>query len=262
MGDILLYLFLGAVAGLMAGLLGIGGGLITVPALAYLLPGQGIETGNVMHVAIGTSLAAMTVTTALSAYTHHRHGSVNWLAWRQLIGGLVVGSALGALMVDHLRSETLRIVFGVFELLLAAHIALGCQDARRSALPSRGKVTLAGLAIGGVCALLGIGGGLFVVPYLLWYGVSIRSAVSTAAATGVAIAGAGAITFIILGLDAPHGGNTGGHIHLTAFAAIALGSVVSAPLGATLAHRLPPQQLRRSFAFFIAVLGLIMVVGQ
>jgi len=261
MGDILLYLLLGAVAGLMAGLLGIGGGLITVPALAYLLPGQGIDAGNVMHVAIGTSLAAMTVTTALSAYTHHRHGSVNWPVWRQLIGGLVTGSVLGALTVDYLRSDTLRIVFGLFELLLAAHIAFGRQDARRSALPSRWKVAFAGLAIGAVCALLGIGGGLFVVPYLLWHGVSIRAAISTAAATGVAIAGAGAATFLLLGLDAPHGGDTWGHIHQIAFAAIALGSVVSAPLGAILAHRLPAQHLRRIFALFIALLGLVMVAA-
>lgn len=261
MFDILLYLLLGAVAGLMAGLLGIGGGLITVPALAYLLPGRGIDPDNVMHVAIGTSLAAMTITTAVSAYTHHRHGGVNWPVWRQLIGGLVIGSIFGALMVDDSRSDTLRTVFGVFEILLAAHIALGRQDARRSALPARWKVAIAGVCIGAICALLGIGGGLFVVPYLLWHGVSIRSAVSTSAATGVAIAGAGAATFFVLGLDASHGGNTWGYIHQTAFAAIALGSVASAPLGAVLAHRLPTQHLRRGFALVIALLGLVMLTG-
>lgn len=261
MDVILLYLVLGAVAGLMAGLLGIGGGLITVPALAYILPGQGVAPSSVMHLAIGTSLAAMTVTTAISAYSHHRHGTVDWSVWRQMITGLVLGAVLGALAVDQLRSDTLRVVFGLFELALAWHILYGRQSARHGALPKRWQVALAGLVIGVVCALLGIGGGLFVVPYLLWFGVAIRTAVSTAAATGVAIAGAGALTFLAIGLDAPHGGATWGHIHLAAFGGVALGSVVSAPLGAHLAHRLPASLLRRIFAAFIATLGLVMVFG-
>lgn len=261
MGDILLYLALGALAGLMAGLLGIGGGLITVPALAYLLPHQGIAPQSVMHLAIGTSLAAMTVTTAMSTYAHHRHGAVNWSIWRQMITGLVLGSIVGALAVDYLRTDTLRLVFGMFELLLAAHIAFASETSRRSALPSASKVAIASFLIGLVCALLGIGGGLFVVPYLLWHGSSMRTAVSTAAATGVAIAGAGALTFFVLGIDAPHADNTWGHIHQGAFAGIAVGSLLSAPLGARLAHRLPAQQLRRIFAVFIGALGLFMVAG-
>lgn len=261
MDDILLYLALGAAAGFMAGLLGIGGGLITVPALAYLLSDKDVAGGNVMHLAIGTSLAAMTVTTAVAAYTHHRHRAVNWSVWRRLIGGLVLGSILGALVVDHLSNTTLRIVFGMFELALAAHIAFSQQNVRRSMLPAYWKIAAAGLAIGALSAMLGIGGGLFVVPYLLWYGVSIRAAVATAAATAVAIAGTGAATFMVLGLDTAHGDATWGHIHQGAFAGIALGSLASAPLGAYLAHRLPAPQLRRIFALVIAVLGLAMVAS-
>lgn len=261
MSDILLYLLLGAAAGLLAGLLGIGGGLITVPALAYLFPTQGIAPQSVMHLAIGTSLAAMTVTTAMSAYAHHRHGAVNWSVWRHMVAGLALGSMAGALAVDYLRTDTLRVVFGVFELLLAAHIAFGDRSARRSALPSPVKIATASLLIGAVCALLGIGGGLFVVPYLLWHGINMRAAVSTSAATGVAIAGAGALTFLVLGMDAPHASNTWGHIHQTAFAGLAIGSLITAPLGARLAHRLPAQQLRRVFAVFIGILGVIMVTG-
>lgn len=261
MNDILLYLALGAVAGLMAGLLGIGGGLITVPALAYLLPLEPTAPENVMQLAIGTSLAAMTVTTAVAAYTHHRHGAVNWSIWRRLIGGLVSGSVLGALVVDHLTNTALKILFGSFELALAAHIAFSKQNARRSMLPAAWKTAAAGVAIGALSAVLGIGGGLFVVPYLLWYGVSIRAAVATAAATAVAVAGTGAATFIVLGLDSAHGHDTWGHIHQGAFAGIALGSLACAPLGAFLAHRLPASQLRRIFAIVIALLGLTMVAG-
>jgi uncharacterized membrane protein YfcA len=262
--DLLLpYLLLGALAGLLAGMLGIGGGLVTVPALSFLLPADGVPQAALMQLAIGTSMAAMTLTTAVSAYAHHRYGTVQWNTWRRLAPALVVGSVGGALVADYLPSNTLSLIFGIGEILLALQLALDIQPRAPQRLPRVWAMRAAGLVIGAACSLLGIGGGLLVVPYLLWHGMAIKQAVSTAAATGVAIAWAGAATYLFAGMDAPVAGLVSvGHVHLFAFAAIALGSIFAAPLGARLAHTLPARLLRRIFAVFIALLGVLMIAGR
>lgn len=256
-----LYALVGAIAGLLAGMLGIGGGLITVPAVYYILERNGISSGVSMHLAVGTSTAALVLTTMVSAYSHHRHGGVLWSLWQKLTPGLMVGAVIGALITGMLPGDLLRMIFGVCEILLAAYIGLYRPHPLPRALPGIGALTATAFVIGNVCSILGLGGGLLVVPYLLWCGISMRESVATAAATGVPIAFAGAITYMFAAVDE----NTlpplsWGQVYIPALIGIGVASVICAPLGAMLSHRLPATTLRHLFAGVIALFGLIVLV--
>jgi uncharacterized membrane protein YfcA len=257
----LAYVVLGAVSGVMAGLLGIGGGLIIVPALLYLFSVQGVAEAVAMHTAIGTSLAAVTATAIASARAHHRRGTVEWKVWRKLAPGLIVGPIAGAYVANLLEAGTLRVFFAIFEILVAAYIAIDKKPEPRQ-FPGILVAGLISAGIGVVCALVGIGGGIMVVPFLVWAGLPIKNAISTSAASGLPIALAGAVAFAVLGADAealPAGSS--GFLYWPAFAGIALTSVLTAPVGARLAHAMSPKKLRHVFGVFLAALGLLMLFG-
>jgi hypothetical protein len=260
--ELLTYLLTGAIAGLMAGLLGVGGGLVIVPALVMLFASQGFADATLMHFAIGTSLATIVVTSVSSLLAHHRRGSVDWLIVRWMAPGIVVGALGGARLAGYVSSPGLGVFFGVFELLVALQLVFAFQPAARRQVPCKAGLGLAGAVIGAVSALLGIGGGTLTVPFLLWNRVDIRASVGTAAACGLPIAMGGAAGFAMGSISAvsPQGLNTG-FIYWPAVAGIGLASVSMAPVGARLAHQLPKKTLQRVFALLLTVIGLKMVLG-
>lgn len=256
------YLALGAVAGVLAGLLGIGGGLVIVPVLAWLFSAHAFAPELIMHLAVGTSLATIVFTSLSSVRAHHRRGAVLWPVFWQLAPGIVLGAWLGAAVANLLPTAALRIVFGVFELLVALQMGFSLLPEGHRVLPGRYGMTLAGTVIGSISAVIGIGGGTLSVPFMVWCSVNIRQAVATAAAVGLPIALAGTAGFIVTGWGV--GGLPGmtlGYVHLPALAGIVAASMLFAPLGAHLAHTLPTAVLKRLFAFVLAGLGLRMLLG-
>lgn len=251
------YLAVGAVAGVLAGLLGIGGGIVVVPALLYFFhlahfPGQ-----MVMHMAVGSSLATVVFTSMASSYAHHRRGAVLWPTVTRLVPGIVLGAWLGAAIADYLPGNVLRTVFGCFELLVAVQIIFGFKPAAHRSLPSTPGLSAAGGVIGAISSILGIGGGTLTVPFLLYCNVAIREAVASSAACGLPIALAGTIGFVVTGWGNPllPSGSTG-YIYWPAVGGIAAASLMAAPLGAWLAHTLPVATVKRAFAVLLVVVGL------
>ena len=262
MEAVIIYLLLGAFAGLVAGLLGVGGGLIIVPVLVFIFTGQGVAEHLIVHLAVGTSLATIVFTSISSVRAHHQHGAVLWPAFWQLTPGIVIGAWLGALFADVLASDQLRRFFGVFELLVAIQMTFNVKPRPHRQLPGRAGMVGAGSVIGAISAIVGIGGGTITVPFLGWCNVAMRKAVATSSACGLPIAIAGATGFIVTGwnaVDLPV--YSSGYVYWPAFIGIVIASVLSAPLGARLAHRLPAAQLKRIFAVLLYILGLRMLLG-
>jgi len=256
------YLALGAFAGVMAGLLGVGGGLVIVPVLAWIFRGQQINDALIMHLAIGTSLATIVVTSMSSVRAHHRRGAVLWPVVWQLTPGIVIGAWLGAAVADALPSAVLSKVFAVFVLLVAAQMAFGAKPAPHRGLPGAPGMWLTGGVIGGVSAIVGIGGGSLTVPFLTWCNTAMRQAVATSAACGLPIAVAGALGFIVTGLNAAHlPAWSLGYVYGPALVGVAAASMVSAPLGAKLAHTLPTETLKKVFAVFLTLVGTQMLLS-
>lgn len=257
-----LYLALGAVAGVMAGLLGIGGGLVLVAALVWLLPTQGVPAGLAVHVALATALASIVLTGLSSARAHHRRGSVLWPTVAWLVPGMLVGGWLGSLLATRIDGDWLRGFIAVYCYLAALQLGLDWPKAKqeRPDAPRGLAYSASGGFIGAISALVGIGGGSMTVPLLVWRGVRPVRAVGTSSACGVAIALASAAGY------AAHGPAAGalppgswGYVFVPAAVGIALASVLTAPLGTRLAHRLSGQALRRVFAGFLVLVGTSLV---
>jgi len=261
MEALLLYAVTGAAAGVLAGLFGVGGGLIMVPALALVLPHQGVGPAVVMQVAIGTSLAVISATSVSSMLSHHRHGGVLWPAFRLIAPGLALGAVAGALTAHLLPGAVLERIVGVGAVLVSIQMFLDLQPRTTRTLPGAAGLFGAGTVIGALSSLIGIGGGSLTVPFLSWRGVSMRQAVGTAAACGVPIAWAGAAGFMVAGAHvAGRPEFSVGYVSLGAFAGLAVVSVLTAPLGARLAHHLPPRALKRAFAALLLVIGAMLLV--
>lgn len=255
-----LFAVTGIAAGFIAGLFGVGGGLIMVPALVLVLPAHAVPVDEVMRVAIGTSLAVIALTSLSSTLAHARHGGLHWPVFRRITPGLLLGAGLGAVIDHSLSGPTLQAIVGVAAWLAALQMAFkrARQDtgADTSLVPGRVELLAVGSLIGGISAMVGIGGGTLNVPYLGLRGLPMRRAVGTAAACGVPIAWAGAAGFVVTGWSVEGlPGPRLGYVNLAAFAALALASVLVAPLGAKLAHHLSPVLLRRSFALLLLVVG-------
>jgi uncharacterized protein len=262
---LLIFPAVGALSGLLAGLFGIGGGLVIVPALNAVFAAGilAMDQGARMHVSIGSSLAVIVFTAIASLRAHHRFGSVMWPAVRALAPGIILGGLLGAWLANALATRTLEIVFGSFAILMALNIGIGpkVEPQQLGRLPSLGGYLGAGTVIGGVSALGGIGGGIMTVPYLAWHSVPLRIAVGTAAACTFPVALAGALGYAVAGQGAPMPPWSTGYLYWPAIAVIALVSMITAPYGARLAHRLPVKQLRRLFALLLVVVAADMLIG-
>jgi uncharacterized membrane protein YfcA len=260
--DILALILVGAVAGTLSGLLGIGGGAIIVPVLALLFEHQGVDPDVVMQAAIGTSLATIFFAAISSVRAHQARGAIRWPVFWQLTPGILIGALIGAAVAHWLPGKTLKMLFGSFLLLVAVQMARGMTVPPHRVPPARRWMLLAGSGIGMLSSLFGIGGGSLSVPFLAWCSLPAVEAIATSAAITLPIALGGTIGYVVLGAHA-----TGlppwsiGYVVLAPFAGIVVAGVVFAPLGARLAHRLPQVMLRRMFAIFLTVLGLRLLLG-
>lgn len=251
------YLVLGLAAGFVAGLLGVGGGLIIVPVLVFLLEAQG-HAHDAMHYALGTSLASILFTSISSLRAHHARGAVAWSTVRRITPGIVFGTLLGAALAARMSPLPLKLFFVAFLFYAAAQMWWNFKPAAHRQLPGAAGLFGAGSVIGAVSAWVGIGGGTLSVPFQLWCNVPLHRAIGTSAAIGLPIAAAGATGYALFGPAAGAIPGSLGYIHLTALAGIAFGSIVTAPLGARTAHALPVGRLKRIFALFLFALALRM----
>lgn len=253
------FLAVGALAGLCAGLFGIGGGMIIVPALVFLLPEWGVSTDILTQVAVGSSLACISFIAINSAWSHHRRSAVDWpIVWR-MAPGLLVGALAGAAVAHLLPSLVLQRLVGTVALFAALRMFFGVNVSVSGGVPGAGGLFTAGGVIGGLSSLVGIGGGSFTVPYLVWCAVPMRHAVGTSSACGAPIAWSGAAGFMLAGTQvAGTGAASLGYVSLPAVVGIVAGSLLFTPLGARLAHSLPVPVLKKIFALLLASVGLRM----
>jgi len=250
-----LYLLLGAIAGILAGLLGVGGGLIIVPILAAIFASQGMSLDIIMHLALGTSLASILFTSISSVYSHHQHQAVSWSRAFKLTPGILFGAWFGGLFAGNLSGDILRPIFAAFELLVAAYMLSNIKAKAHHTQPSLINSSSSGGIIGFISSIVGIGGGSLSVPWLMWHGSSIHKAIATSAATGFPIALGGALSYLYAGWNNPSlPAYSAGFIYLPALSGIVICSVIFAPLGASRAHKLDVKKLRQIFA--VLLIGL------
>ena len=245
----------GLVAGVLAGLLGVGGGIVIVPVLFNLFPLLGVDESVRMHVAVGTSLATIIPTSIVSARAHDRRGSLDADLLRSLAPSVVVGVLIGAALGGGASSALLTLVFAVVAILVALNMALR-KDGMIIAehLPTGAPRQAIGGVIGGFSVLMGIGGGTLSVPILSAFNVPIHRAVGTAAALGLVIGVPGAIGFVLAGWGVPERPpGSLGYVNMIGFALIVPATMLMAPLGARLAHAINASWLRRGFALFLAL---------
>lgn len=255
------YAAAGIVAGLVAGLFGIGGGLIIVPILMTVFSWQAMSPDVAIHVAIGTSLMTITVTSLSSMRAHHRYGTTTWSLVARLTPGLVVGSLAGAVIAASLSSQILQTIFAFFALLMATRMWLPPPRVVSARLLSRPAMGGYSVMTGVISAMVGIGGGTLIVPYLVMAGQEIQKAVGTAAACGFPIAASGVIGFIWMGsqLEAVNGDWQTGFVHWQAFIGIISTSVFMAPLGARLARSMSHKRLSQLFSLVLLAVGLLLL---
>lgn len=256
----LVYLSLGAVAGILAGLMGIGGGLVIVPMLVFCFMGLGIPHEHIMHIALGTSLASIIFTSISSFMAHHRRGAVHWDIVRRIVPGIIVGTLFGAYIASLLTTNLLKGFFGIFLFYVALQFLLDKKPKPTRELPGMVGMFSAGNGIGIVSSLMGIGGGTLSVPFMIWCNIPIHNAIGTSAAIGFPIAVAGTVGYILTGQGATDLPSASfGYVYFPALIGIVCASMLTAPLGARLAHWLPVSKLKRIFAVLLMVVGTKMI---
>lgn len=253
------YIALGLVVGFVAGLLGVGGGLIIVPVLIALFQHYAIGVGIEPHLALGTSLASILFTSISSMRAHHRHGAVEWSLVRRIAPGIIGGTLLGSVLAARVSPQALTFFFTLFLFYAATQMWLDFKPRPHRNLPGAAGTTAAGGIIGAVSSWVGIGGGTLSVPFMLWHNVALHRAIATSSAIGLPIAIAGAFGYAISGWGMTNLPEYSlGFIFLPALTGIVLGSVLTAPLGARTAHRLPVRPLKKIFALLLYVLAFRM----
>ena len=256
-----LLLVIGAFAGVLAGLLGVGGGIVLVPAFFYAFQTLGYEGPQLMQVCLATSLATIIVTSVRSVLSHNKKGAVDWDILRTWAPGIAVGAILGVLVAAALRSSTLQGLFGVLGIVIGLYMGFGRSEWRLGqAMPTGIRRALYSPVMGFMSVLMGIGGGSFGVPLMSLYNVPIHRAVATAAGFGVLIAVPSVIGFLMLDIAPetrpPY---TIGAVNLVAFAIVVAMTLMTAPLGVKLAHAMDPKPLKRVFAVFLTLVALNML---
>lgn len=256
----LAYLALGAFTGFMAGLMGIGGGGILVPMLNTLFTLQGFPAANNVHMALGTSMAAIVLTSLSSARAHHAHGAVAWRTVFTIAPGIVLGAFAGTFLAARLPDIPLTAFFACFMLYVSWQMIKNTKPAPSRHLPGTAGLSAVGLGIGTLSALVSIGGGTVTIPFLIWCNVPPKTAIGTSAAVGIFIAVSGTLGYIFNG-QAAHGMPAGamGFIFLPALVLVSLASIWTAPLGAKLSHRLPVATLKKVFAVILILLSAKML---
>ncbi len=247
---------------MLAGLLGVGGGLVIVPLLVLLFTRQAFPASSLMHLALGTSMASIVFTSISSFRAHERRGAVDWSIVRRVTPGILAGTFAGTWVAARLSTHLLKALFTGFLYFVAVQMLLDRRPKPSREIPGCAGTSGVGAAIGVVSSLVGIGGGSLSVPFMTWCNVPVHRAIGTSAAIGLPIALAGAAGYVINGLgaaDLPPGAF--GFVHLPALAGIVAASVATAPFGARLAHRLPVAQLKRVFAALLLAMGTRLLYG-
>lgn len=256
----LAYFATGAFVGVLAGLLGIGGGMTLVPLLAAMFSAQQFAPDHTVHLALGTGMASIMFTSGASVRTHHRLGGVDWLLVRRLGPGMVVGTLLATVLSGWVSQRALALAFAVIVYAGATQILLGRKPPAARTLPDAPALLAIGLLIGMVCGLVSAGGAFMTVPFMLFCGVAMTTAIGTGAALGVPVAVVGTLGYVSSGWRATDLPPLAlGFVHLPALVAIVAGSILTAPLGARAAHRMPVATLRRIFAGLLYVLATKML---
>jgi uncharacterized membrane protein YfcA len=256
----IIYLLMGLFVGFFAGLLGIGGGLILVTLMVYLFTLQGFPADRLLHLALGTSITSIVFTSISSLRAHHKHGAVRWDILRTAVPGLVVGTLLGAVVADLLKSKYLAIFFVIFVYYSAVQMFANVKPKPTRQLPGKAGMTVVAVIVGIVSSLVGIGGGVMTIPLMSHCNVPMRQAIGTSAALGLPIAIAGAVGFIATGLGKDHlPALSVGYIYLPALVGIVIGTFVTVPWGAKMAHSMPVTTLKRIFAVILFILATRML---
>ncbi|MEY2632656.1 MAG: hypothetical protein RIR00_1310 [Pseudomonadota bacterium] len=252
----LAYLGLGAFAGFIAGLMGIGGGSVMVPALVILFTAQGFSSEEVMHLALGTSMAAIFFTSISSVRAHHAHGAVVWPIVARITPGILIGTLLGTELVSRVPTGTLALIFTIFICYVAVQMIINLKPQAHREMPGTLGTSLVGAFIGGFSCLVAIGGGVLSVPFMTWCNVKMQHAIGTSSAIGFPIAVGGALGYIwkgwaVAGLPE----HSLGFVYLPAVIGMVIASVLTAPIGARLTHSLPVPTLKRIFAGVLLALA-------
>jgi len=255
------YVAAGAFVGFLAGLLGIGGGMTLVPILAALYTAQGVAPGHTVQFALGTAMASVVFTASASVREHHRHAAVDWRIVARMAPGMVIGTLLSTSASGWISQRTLALAFAAIVYAGAAQILLGRKPSAARQLPRLPGLVAVSLLIGVVCGLVSAGGAFLTVPFMLFCGVTMHTAIGTAAALGIPVALMGTIGFVLGGwavADLPAA--SVGFVFIPALAALVVASSMTAPVGARLAHRTPIVTLRRIFAGLLVLLATKMAV--
>ncbi|MBI3528756.1 MAG: sulfite exporter TauE/SafE family protein [Betaproteobacteria bacterium] len=256
----IVYLLVGLFVGFFAGLLGIGGGLILVTLMVYLFTLQGFPADRLLHLALGTSITSIVFTSISSLRAHHKHGAVRWDILRVATPGLVVGTLLGTVVADSLKSKYLAIFFVIFVYYSAVQMFADVKPKPTRQLPGKPGMTLTATIVGVISSLVGIGGGVMTIPLMSLCNVPMRQAIGTSAALGLPIAIAGTVGFIVTGLGKDHlPALSVGYVYLPALVGIVIGTFVTVPWGAKMAHTMPVTRLKKIFAVILFILATRML---
>lgn len=258
---IVAFLVLGVVVGFMAGLLGIGGGGIMVPTLTTIFLAQGIPVEQVVHMALGTAMASIVVTSFASMKAHHQKGAVMWDVVKVMAGGVIIGTFAATFLATYLKSAQLAIFFAIFMAYVSIQMAIDKKPKPSRELSSPKALFGAGTFIGIISALVSIGGGSLSVPYLVWQNVDLKKAIATSAAIGFPLSIAGTLGYMLNGMLHTSGSTQMmlGFVYVPAVVLISIMSYFTAPFGAKMAHSLPVGKLKKIFALLLMILSLKML---
>jgi uncharacterized membrane protein YfcA len=258
----LAYPLLGVFAGFVAGLFGVGGGLTIVPLLFILFTAQAFPVEHSMHLALGTSMATIVLTSIASMRAHHSHGAVRWDIVKSFAPGLVIGTLSGSFFATWVPTRPLAMMFTAIVYYASVQMMLDFKPKPHRQLPGTAGMVVVGTLIGVVSSLVAAGGGFLTIPFMVFCNVVIHNAVGTSSALGFPIAVAGTVGYILSGLKTQGLPEYSlGYIYLPAFIGVVTISFLMAPVGARLAHKLPVKQLKRAFGGFLALLATKMLHG-
>ena len=255
------YALTGAIVGFLAGLLGIGGGMTMVPILAALFTAQMLTPDYNVHLALATAMASAAFTSSVSVREHHRHGAVDWSLVARVAPGMAAGSLVSTFATGWISQRNLALAFAVIVYLAATQMLLGKKPAAARALPSAVPMFLIGLVIGVFSGLVSAGGTFLIMPVLLYCGITMHVAIGSGAAIGIPVTVIGTLGYVAAGWKVPGlPDHHLGFVLLPALVAIVAGSIITAPMGARMTHRLPVATLKKIFAVLMFVLATKMAV--
>jgi uncharacterized membrane protein YfcA len=253
-------LLIGSVVGFLSGLLGIGGGLVIVPALVYLLPKLSLSNEVIMPVALATSLASIVITSGMAAFAHNKNNNIPWPLARRLMFSVALGALTGAFIADALSSKTLTGIFAGAVIFLACYMLFSINSTKKRPLPGNIVLQFIGLFTGVIASLMGIAGGAILVPVLSFCGMPLRQTIGVATICGVMVALFGSLGYVITGLNQPHLAPWSvGYIYLPALLGLTLTSSLLAPYGVSVARKLPVASIKKFFAAFLILVAIKMI---